>query len=212
MRQTLNVLVDRDNLLEVLILSVAKDWVVDNYAVYLVVVVRIDEGVLEEFTVDFAEVESKATTLRSALKSLGNHNKERKYCCELTSVLTFQYKSCLSTQHIHEQRDRSSKGNRRGAAFAQSCSSHPSLPPKDFWQCCWQGRPCNWACLRPWRGSLVGWDWDVELYQRRDGGVLWGKRVTVSHKPCKVFQVTQKLNSRAINSIQATAAFPVTFF
>lgn len=75
MRQTLNVLVDGYNLLEVLVLPVAEDWVVDNYAVHLVVVVRIDECVLEKFTVDFTEVESEATTPRLAFKSLENHNK-----------------------------------------------------------------------------------------------------------------------------------------
>jgi len=122
MRQTLNILVDGYNLLEVLILSIAENRVVDNYAVHLVVVVCIDEGVLEEFTVDLTEVESEATTPRLALNSM--ENIEMGKIIVVNQVLTFQYTSCPSTQHTHEQRDRSSKGSRRGVAFARSYSSH----------------------------------------------------------------------------------------
>jgi hypothetical protein len=42
MRQTLYILVDRDDLLQVLVLTVAKDGIIDDYAVDGVVVVRID--------------------------------------------------------------------------------------------------------------------------------------------------------------------------
>lgn len=54
MRQTLDIFVDRNNLLEILVLSVAEDGVVDYYAVDGVVVVCINERVFEGFAVDFA--------------------------------------------------------------------------------------------------------------------------------------------------------------
>jgi hypothetical protein len=42
MRQPFNILIDGDNLLQVLVLTVAKDGIVDYYAVDRVVVIRID--------------------------------------------------------------------------------------------------------------------------------------------------------------------------
>lgn len=62
MRQTLDILVNGDNLLQILVLSIAKYRVVDNDAVHFVVVVRVDEGVFEEFAVDFTEIKSETTT------------------------------------------------------------------------------------------------------------------------------------------------------
>lgn len=61
MRETLDVLVDGDDLLQVLVLSVAEDRVVNDDAVYFVVVVRVDEGILEKFAIDFAKLEREAT-------------------------------------------------------------------------------------------------------------------------------------------------------
>lgn len=61
MRQALDILVDGDNLLQVLVLSVAEDGVVDDDAVDGGVIVRIDEAVFEELAVYFAQVERKAT-------------------------------------------------------------------------------------------------------------------------------------------------------
>jgi hypothetical protein len=56
-------------LLEVLVLPVAEDGVVDDYAVDGGVVVCVDQGVFEEFAVDFAEVEGEATGGGSALSA-----------------------------------------------------------------------------------------------------------------------------------------------
>jgi hypothetical protein len=61
MRQTLYILVDGDNLLKVLVLAIAKDRIVDYDTIYRRVVVGIDEGVFEKFTVDFTELECEAT-------------------------------------------------------------------------------------------------------------------------------------------------------
>lgn len=62
MGQTFNVFVNRDNLLKILVLPIAKDGIVDNYAIYRRVVVRIDEGIFEKLAIDFTEVELEATT------------------------------------------------------------------------------------------------------------------------------------------------------
>lgn len=61
MREAFDVFLDGDDLLEVLVLAVGKDGVVDYYAVDFGVVVRVNESVLEEFAVDFSELESEAT-------------------------------------------------------------------------------------------------------------------------------------------------------
>jgi hypothetical protein len=67
MRQALDIFVNGHDLLEVLVLSVAEDGVVDDYAIDGVVVVGVNEGVFEEFAVDFAEVEGEATARLLAL-------------------------------------------------------------------------------------------------------------------------------------------------
>jgi hypothetical protein len=67
MRQALDILVDGHDLLEVLVLSVAEDGVVYDYAVDGRVVVRVDEGVFEGLAVDFAQVECEATTATLAI-------------------------------------------------------------------------------------------------------------------------------------------------
>ena len=54
MRQALNILISGDNLLQILVLSVAKDGVVDHDTIDLVVVVGIDQSVFELLAVDFA--------------------------------------------------------------------------------------------------------------------------------------------------------------
>ena len=61
MRQPLNILVNRDNLLEILVLAVAEDGVVNDYAVNSRVIVCFDEAVLKKFAIDFAQVKSEAT-------------------------------------------------------------------------------------------------------------------------------------------------------
>jgi hypothetical protein len=60
-REALDIFVDGHNLLQVLILTVPEDGIVDDYAVHGRVVVRVDEGVLEKFAVDFAELKGEAT-------------------------------------------------------------------------------------------------------------------------------------------------------
>lgn len=53
MRESLYILVDGNNLLQVLILAVAEDGVVDDDAVYGGVVVCVDQSIFEELAVDF---------------------------------------------------------------------------------------------------------------------------------------------------------------
>jgi hypothetical protein len=60
MRQSFNILVDGDNLLQILVLAVAEDGVVDNYTVHGRVIVRFDEAVLKKFAIDFAQVKCEA--------------------------------------------------------------------------------------------------------------------------------------------------------
>lgn len=66
MREAFNIFVDRDDLLKILVLAIVEDGVVYYYAVDLGVVVRIYEGVFEEFAVDFSELECEATMSLSA--------------------------------------------------------------------------------------------------------------------------------------------------
>lgn len=61
MGEALDIFVDGDDLLQVLVLAVAEDRVVDDYAIDRVVVVGFDEGVFEGLAVDFAELEGEAT-------------------------------------------------------------------------------------------------------------------------------------------------------
>jgi hypothetical protein len=74
MRQSFNILVDRDNLLQILVLAVAEDGVVDNYTVHGRVIVRFDEAVLKKFAIDFAQVkcEATATTLAGGFYPTSN--------------------------------------------------------------------------------------------------------------------------------------------
>jgi hypothetical protein len=53
-RKTFDILIDGNDLLKVLVLSVAEDGVVDDDAVDFVVVVCVDKGVFEEFAVKLA--------------------------------------------------------------------------------------------------------------------------------------------------------------
>jgi hypothetical protein len=59
--QALYILVDGDNLLQVLVLAIAKDGIVDDDTVDLVVFVRVNESFLKQLTVYLAELESEAT-------------------------------------------------------------------------------------------------------------------------------------------------------
>ena len=61
MGETLDVFVDRYDLLQILVLSVAEDWIVDNYAIDRGIVIRVNETVFEKFAIDFTEIKSKAT-------------------------------------------------------------------------------------------------------------------------------------------------------
>jgi len=61
MRQSLDVLVDGNDLLQVLVLAAAEDGVVDNDGVYGRVVVGFDEAVLEPVAVDLAQFKGEAT-------------------------------------------------------------------------------------------------------------------------------------------------------
>lgn len=62
MRKTFDIFVDGDNLLQVLVLAIAKDGVVDDDAVDFVIVVCVDKGVFEEFPINLAKLECEATT------------------------------------------------------------------------------------------------------------------------------------------------------
>lgn len=61
MRQAFDIFANVYDLLQVLVLSIAKDGVVDDDAVDGVVVVGIDDGVLKEFAVDLSKLEREAT-------------------------------------------------------------------------------------------------------------------------------------------------------
>lgn len=60
-RKALYILVDGDNLLQVLVLTIAKDGIVDDDTVDLVVFVRVNESFLKQLTIYLAELESEAT-------------------------------------------------------------------------------------------------------------------------------------------------------
>lgn len=142
MRQSFYILVDRDNLLEILVLSVTEDGVVNNDAVHGSVVVRFDEAVLKELAVDFAQVKCEATTMRlvsgfhpTFSQRLSHGRGEYR----LMDALTFQHKSCLSILRIPSRQDLRWRGSQRVAACAESCSDHRALRPEDPWRCCSQG-------------------------------------------------------------------------
>ena len=63
MGEAFDIFGDVYDLLQVLILSVAEDGIVHDDAVDFGIVVRIDDGVLEEFAIDFSELECEATIL-----------------------------------------------------------------------------------------------------------------------------------------------------
>jgi hypothetical protein len=109
-------------------LTIAEDGVVDDYAVDGVVVVGVDEGVFEEFAVDFAEVEGEATGRVSTYShempqySMGESSKS-------TNMLTFQYKSFPSILRTRGRQGQSSRGSQQAAVCVRSCLDHLSPPP-----------------------------------------------------------------------------------
>lgn len=92
-------------------MPVSEDRVVDYYAVDAIVVVRVDEGVLEEFAVNFAEVKSEATTATLASVFVQIFWIQRitrsRESSKSKNMLTFQYMFCLSILRTLEQQDRS---------------------------------------------------------------------------------------------------------
>jgi hypothetical protein len=67
--EAFNILGKGDDLLEVLILAIAKDGVVYDYAIDFLIVVCVYEGVFKELAVDLSKLESEATETGSAYGS-----------------------------------------------------------------------------------------------------------------------------------------------